>query len=302
MFIRKIVIAAFLICVIVVSFSAFTSASVSNPNARMPDDFDEARVAASIVSRMNDAFHAELIREMTVDDVDFSRAYRIYLSNVFEMRTTSFDSMVELLEKGIMIFEVPVTIGDYTFVANVQIINPMTEAAARLLTQDQIDLHNSIAGTWDVSAIHLFSSDYPFESYYDIASEISGARGGSERPVLVGGLPGFRLPVAIYPDSAGNIASIVPTAPEFVNWNALGFDELATGRGDIDLVLDFQDIRERALAIPPPEAELSGGGGGHGAQTDGRANGQVSLMLILAVAMGAIFVKVLSQKIRSASN
>jgi hypothetical protein len=193
-----------------------------------------------------------------------------------------------------------VTLGGYTFVANVQIVTPLPEEVLHLLTQDAIERHNNMVGTWDVSAIHVFSLDDPYRSYYAIASEITGER--SIKPILVGGLPGFRLPVAIYPDNVGNIGTIVPTYPSLVDWNALRLDVMDDTQDSVSFVLDYQDIRERALAIPPIEAGLSGGGGGLGSQTSERASGRILLMPILAIVLCIICIKALLPKIRSSNS
>ena len=220
----------------------------------LPEDMDQDYITEAIVMFINSSFSDILVREVTYEDVDVHSAYKIYVgTNVFEIATNRYEEIKSHLERGTFIFEVPVKMDNNTFVANVQIVLPMSELAYEVMSEKEIAMYEKKVGTWDVSAVFVYSSDMPFEDYYEKTANVSGIN--HIRPLLVGSLPGFRMAVALYPDEAGDIDILVPTAPQMVNWDALGL----TAEEHAGRPLNYYEIKERALHIQTWTSESIGG-------------------------------------------
>lgn len=67
-------------------------------------------------------------------------------------------------------------------------------------------------------------------------------------PILVGGLPYFKWPVALFPDETGKSSRLVPISPELVEWSRLRITNQQTfeqnGR------LDYSEIKSYISANP----------------------------------------------------
>ena len=222
----------------------------------MPEDMDVEYIVERIVAITNGHIDS-LERMVTREDIDLSGAYKIYLENVFNLPVTDFNDVKEILEKGVYIFEVPIKIGENTYVANLQLVGPVDDRdeALRLLGAEWLADYEKRVGTWDVSVVYAYLADSPFKDYYETASNISNIRG--IQPLLVGGLPGFRMLVAIYPDESGNMSIIVPTVNDVVQWDALGMS-----RSEYEgKALDYATIKEAVQRLPPSDGRTGGSSG-----------------------------------------
>jgi hypothetical protein len=247
----------------------------------MPSDMDQAVVIEDIVTFIN-AIRIEASSSDTPpghtspEAVDLSKAYKIYVgTNVFEIESNSYSEILSHLEKGPFIFEVPVQIEEDIYVANLQIFNTLDENSYSILTEDEREAHKKRVGTWGVSALFVYTREYPFTDYFETAASVFGS--SDVAPILVGGLPGLNMAVALYPDDAGNVGSIVVTAPHAVAWEAL---EL-TADEHADKPLDYADIKERALRIPQAGHDTISGGPG-GSPVTGSTNGSPPAAAIIA--------------------
>ena len=156
-----------------------------------------------------------LTREITPEDVDFDNAYKIYVgTNIFDLQTINYHEILSHLEDGVYVYEIPIRIGELTFIANAQLQTPIAEddyeRVSALLSADALAAYEERAGTWVVSVLREYNAENPFLDYYDTAARVSGVH--HARPILVGALPGFTQAVALYPDEAGNVGMLVPTA------------------------------------------------------------------------------------------
>jgi len=250
--IKRLLVLAMILCIQVILFPSFVLAL--DHETVLPADMDQALIADTIVSWIN-TLHSDILpKEITPEDIDLRNAYKIYVgTNIFTIKSNNFDEIVECLESGIYIFEVPVRVGEMTFVANIQIINPLDDLACQVLTEEQIASHEKRVGKWDVSVLSAYNAETPFVDYYETAANITGIN--HILPVLVGGLPGLTMAVAIYPDADGDIGKLAILQPQAVEWRALGLSASAyDGKA-----IDYKEIKERALLIPPPNPNLTGG-------------------------------------------
>jgi len=292
MLIKKAGVVALFVCTLLLLFSI--SALASNYSTELPKDMDQEYILEEIIKMAND-FRDLHGREVTKEDVDLSKAYRIYISNdLFRLNTNRYDEIVKYLESGDMIYKVPVKLGEVTVVANIQRRNPIPDDVRHLFTAEEIAQHEERVGTWVVSAATAFMEGNPVNSpyvdYYETASRVSGRT--DVQPILVGGLPGFNMPIAIYPDESGNAGQIVPTVPQAVSWGALRLDSKAYE----NKAISYTVAKESASRIKFSFDERAGGFGGVVADnTNGtlseRALYIVAISLLLLLSTVAIIIR-----------
>ena len=185
----------------------------------LPENMDREYVAERAVLMIN-GYHDLLEREVTISDVDLSRAYKIYVgTNIFELPTSRYDEIVAYLEEETYIFLVPVTIGDHTFTANIATVSPVRDEVRHLFASEEaLAEYESRVGTWGVSAAFAYSNE-EFCDYYETAARVSGRT--DVQPILIGALPGYSMAVALYPDADGNAGEIAVINPKAASWDAL---------------------------------------------------------------------------------
>jgi len=232
-------------------------------NDYLPQDFKLEEMRAEIMMSVN-VFQREFPRELKFEDIDLSRAYKIYMTNVFEIETNDFKVLTSILEqKENCIFVVPIYFenGD-VYVANIQRRNPLPENADEIFTKNEIDRHKQSVGHWVVSAVSQYlANDIPFVDYYDVVRDsIIETR---TLPILVGGLPYFKWTVALFPDEAGNISRIVPIDPGMADWSGLRSSRQQTFKEKG--WLDYSETKSFLSANPPrANPDIAGGNAGGG--------------------------------------
>ena len=227
--------------------------------ASMPDDMIEEEIAASIVIFIN-SITDESQQNVAASDIDFSRAYKIYVSyNVFDLDDNSFSQIINVCERSsIVIYEIPVFLenGD-VYVANIERRMPSNENLRMVLSESELAEYELMVGKWVVSAMHQYlADDVPFVDYYEIVKESARATGAD--PIFVGGLPYFRTVVAIFPDENGDAGRLIPINPPAFLW----YDSLSMFSYEYSQNgwLDYSTVKEY-IRTHPPEVypDLSGG-------------------------------------------
>jgi len=87
----------------------------------------------------------------------FQMAKKIYVgTDVFVLGASNLRDLKGMLEKGTYIFEVPVHVGECTFVANISRLLPGTEERYALL--EDPEGYKAKVGTknWDITALHMY--------------------------------------------------------------------------------------------------------------------------------------------------
>lgn len=250
----------------------------------LPPDMDTAQLSERIVSDVNSCFGDELPHLIGDSDVDFSKAFKIYIdTNIFAQETNNYDEVRNILEKGTYIFEVPIYFdnGD-VYVVNIARNNPMTPEAYELMTEEMVDEYEPTVGEWSINAIFQYLADEnPFPDYYASLKDEIDARGS--KPLLVGSLPYFRFAVAIFPDDKGNLDRIYPYA------QALGGDwygNLGLKKEDAAQGFDYLTVKNAINANPPKYDDTGGGGSGSNASPT-ILTGTITVIII--VIAGACF-------------
>ena len=242
----------------------------------LPEDMDKEYIIERIVS-MADGFIDGLRPVVTRDDVDLSKAYKIYVGgNIFRLPTNNLSEIVAFLEGSHIIYLVPVKIGGDTFVANISRRMPVNDNLRRVLSVEELMEFEERVGTWIVSGMEGYAEG-EIENYYERAARVSGRT--DVQPILVGGQPGFRLTIALYPDDAGNVGEIVAVRPASVAWDSLGLSREEYENKPIR----YDVAKEAVLSIPPSNPELTGGGSGNG-----YIGVKGSIPQIMLIAVGAL--------------
>jgi len=256
-----------------------TSAHANSQMIDLPTDMDQAYIVEQILELSN-SFPNQLDREVTKSDIDLTKAYKIYVgTNIFELHTTNYNEILEQMEQGDIIYEVPILIGNDTVIANIERVMPVRDEVRHLMLADDLVSYEKRVGTWGASSVSVYS-DESFADYYETASRVSGRT--DVPPVLLGGLPGFRMAVAIYPDKLGNIGELVLTRPESAAWDSLGLS-----RAEYEnKALDYSVAKNSVLNISPSAPGVVGG-------YDGANHiGMIIMLLPMAVIAFVVFATV----------
>ena len=247
-----------------------------------PDDLDQEYISNTIVDFINQCYPNELSREVTKDDIDFSKGYKFYVgTNIFELETNDLEEVKTEMEKGTIVYELPVNIDADTVVANIQRVPPATKTGLAMM--EDPEGYAAKVGTWDVSAIFgYFPPETQFSDYYTVARDVSGIE--DRVPLLVGGLPCFTRAVALYADDNGNLDKLVTISPGMVDWESLGMERQGGNR-----VLDYAEVKSIVQSLPPTlqDDDLSGGYGA-GARHDPERQSSVPAVMLAILAAAVI--------------
>lgn len=248
-----------MVTVIFLTCSASAFAAEINNQTKLPSDMDTKKLTGEIVDMMNNGtFSKEIPRQIDSKDVDFSKAFKIYIdTDIFALKTNNFNEVQATLEKGTYIFYVPIYFenGD-VYLFDICRPNPLPSNANELMTPEMIKEYQSTVGKWSVIGMEQYlAKENPFPDYYASLKSVIDKSG--TLPLLVGSLPYFRLVVAVFPDKEGNIDELYPYTPAAVDWERLGLDQKKVGEG-----YDYNTVKEAINANPPRNDGLNGGGGG----------------------------------------
>jgi hypothetical protein len=268
-----------LVAILALSLSSSTSAFADTDNEDFfPNDLNADIVSQLSVDAINNDFMEELPYKLTVDDVDLSKAYKIYVdTNIFAIETNDFESLRETLDnESVFIFEVPIFLsnGD-TYVANLQRNLPLSSTASEVMTDNEITDYEANVGNWVVSVTSQYlAGDSQYIDRYSIIEQESDNEG--TMPIFVGGLPYFRHAVAITPDESGNIDKLIVLNPGIVLWQDLGKDEGTS--------FNYSEIKDYINSHPEViDPELTGGFGGVAQDVDSSGTGLTARSLIAIV-------------------
>ncbi|MCL1912804.1 MAG: hypothetical protein FWG10_02690 [Eubacteriaceae bacterium] len=76
-------------------------------------------------------------------------------------------------------------------------------------------------------------------------------------PLLVGGLPYFKMAVALYPGDNGEIGNLAVIAPHAADWESLGLERTGS-----NMVFDYAEIKSIVNALPRQISLLPSEAGG----------------------------------------
>lgn len=207
-------------------------------------DIDRSALAGEI----NALYGGELSREVTPEDVDFARAYKIYVgTDIFALPGSGLWEIRAALDYGDRVYLLPVPVGSKTVMVNLQLGLPLNPDAESTEEERQQILANE--GHWFASAFSLYEAGQ--EPDYRAALE----KALGETPpgtVLVGGLPFFRDTAAVAEWEDRTV--LVPLSDSF-DANPLRDLELAPG------VYDYAGVKDYVNSLLKTGPALSGKGG-----------------------------------------
>lgn len=176
------------------SFPAFSGQDTS---------LDPAHEKAEIIALQDEVVHkvntsgprSEISRDVTEDDIDFDRAYRVYAnSELFDKRTDNKETIKKQLQQGRYLWQIPVFIEDDTVLVD---IFKNTEISDDIPERVKESLRETL-GQWQVGAMYAYDNrivDFQTTVKKSLAAVELDAEDYTYE--FVSGLPGIRYPIAI---------------------------------------------------------------------------------------------------------
>jgi hypothetical protein len=230
-----------LLCTFIMLVMPVSSIFAMENNIQLPPDMDVGLLRIEIADKINSYEEGPFAppRKVTKEDIDFSNIFKFYVdTDIFSVQTNSFEEMTQILEKGNCMFELIVFVDEVVYEVDLSRGLPVDKDKVKdVLTEAQIKNLESEVGKWIVPGISYFDSQTEYIDYYKIAMEMADVT--DKQPLLVGGLPSFHYPVALFSDENGNIGKIVPIYHNAIPWEDLGLEPQ-----DGDVVLDYTEIKE----------------------------------------------------------
>ncbi|MEF9921458.1 MAG: hypothetical protein RR444_10615 [Oscillospiraceae bacterium] len=203
----------------------------------------------TVVETANELFNTEISRQITESDVDFSKAYKIYVdTNVFQLETDSKSIMLQELEKGNFIYELPIYIDGSTLIVNIAKGQPLNQNAEFTDTEKQKIIDN--VDKWQVTAIKYYDGEI-----IDYRNDINTAMGvETNNAILIGGLPNFKYAVALIADNNDNITTLIPLS------GVPGVEAIANFAINTN-AFNYQETKEFVNSLPQPNPNEASGYG-----------------------------------------
>lgn len=246
----KKIITYLLVFSMMVTFSITAYASDFSGNA----EFDLSDISDKIVTAVNEVYGNQGIT-ITADNVDYSKAYKVYVdTNVFELSTNAADEIKDVLENGNYIYVLPIHAANGTVVVNLQKGLPLSDNAKKVLTEEEQQEVKNNVGQWIVSSLIFYNSG---NLNYDYEAQLVNMIGEvPEGTLLVGSLPVFQDVVALIPDEAGMIESLIPVTN--TSYDRALIDPNARSNSEI---FSYTQIKEIANNLPEADTNMAGGAG-----------------------------------------
>jgi len=231
------------------SITAFAADFKGEAESELKDITDE------IITTVNEVYEDKIGTEITVDDIDFSKAFRIYVdTDVFALPTNNINDVTSTLESGNYIYLLPITTGNGTVVVNIQKGLPLSDNAKAVLTEQEQQEVLSKVGKWVVSSASFYdlgNTSYNYEN--TLLNEIGEIPEGT---VLVGSLPVFHDVVALVPNDTGEIENLVVVTQ--TSYDVSGYSIAR----DNSKIFDYEQIKEYVVnEAPKGNPEMNGGTG-----------------------------------------
>ncbi|MDR2043915.1 MAG: hypothetical protein LBQ15_06020 [Clostridium sp.] len=269
----------------VFSATAFAAGFAADAESELSGITDE------IVTAVNELYADEIGREITAADVDYDKAYKVYVdTDVFKLATNDAAEIEQALQAGNHIYKVPITTAGGTVVVNVQKGQPLSDNAQSLLTEQEQQEVLSKVGEWVVSVVTFYETgDTRYAYDVSIQKEISEIPEGT---MLVGSLPYFQDVVGLIPNDNGEVKSLIPTTA-LKNEAAVRTYRSASASN----VYEYEQIKAYINALPLGDPEMNAGTGGLTSNDPGHLfAASTGAILLCAAALFAIYRKTKTAK------
>jgi hypothetical protein len=242
-----------------ISISAF-SVFADEEQSEFPYAFNQETVVQEAVSFINSTFSDEIEIPVVSDDIDLSKAYKIFTdTDVFSLESDNYDAVLSELGQGSYIYEIPVSVGLDTYIISVEKVKPLTEDVMDKLTDEMIAEQIAKVGEWHVYGVsQRLSSEFPFIDYYEIISECSTIS-YTKTPLLVHSQRYFGVTVGLVPDEENVIKEVIPTFfPEYLESNIpTGMNNLNQNES-ANFAFDYTATKNAINALPTDSNTLAG--------------------------------------------
>lgn len=301
---KILIIATLLSITLFCSFNSF-----ARPSELINTDYEKEEITVLedvILDRLNNGgARAEIKRDVTKDDIDFDRAYRVYGNSLlFKEKTDDTYEIKEILKSGNYIWQIPIFIGNDTVFVD---IYKNTEISGDVPDDIKEELEKTM-GEWQVGAIYVYNNRIvDFGNTVRESLMAAGLNADDYAYEFVSGLPGIRYPVAVVFDETSAMF-IVPAELE----SARAFEDgseameyIATSSNASPLsitggsgnaqnsfpVYHFQDVAQASR-----NASKTGLGGGIGISHQGLGNyGILVAAAIIVLGAGGFSIKIFSK-------
>jgi hypothetical protein len=223
----------------------------------IPDDMDVASLSIEIAEYMDTAPSDTVGYAVEPDGVDISKSFKIYLdTDIFSLSSSKYSDVRDELEDGKCIYLVPLYSPTDTFFLTIakgtqedldRTLRLEKEGRIEPLSPERREELEGRVGRWYFQKGVEIARDQHLD-YYAKAAELSGIY--DQQPLLVGGLPYLRYPVAVYEGKEGSIGTVVPVSGAPLSYfNALR--DKIPGEQDAPAVFDYAELREAITSLPP---------------------------------------------------
>lgn len=192
--------------------------------------------------------HCEIPSDFPLS-LDYSKISKVYVDTGIEEITSSDQSDIEnILAESNYVWVLPIDAGGIHYKITYSISSGLNPEVAEYFTDEEKQALIEKEGNWVISEI----GEYSIESYSDILSnELEGTL--IDHTVLIGGIPGFHMPVAL--GFSGT---------EAVAWISLGFDSeildsIPQARSDENGIYDYSIVLQKMNTY---EFDINSTGGG----------------------------------------
>ncbi|ANU50325.2 hypothetical protein ADH76_01040 [Enterocloster clostridioformis] len=245
---------------------------------------------------------SELSRDVTENDIDFGRAYRVYAnSDLFNKRTDNAEEIKEILQNSHYIWQIPIFIENDTVLVDIYKNTEINDD----VPDDIKDKLRETLGQWQVGVIYVYDNrtvDFQ-ESIREslVAVELNADEYVYE---FVSGLPGIKYPVAVVFDQ-NDARYIIPAESETARAFEEGTETMqytASPSNATDShnksnngfpVYNFEDVSKASR-----NASALGLGGSIGISSQNADNHSISIaiLIIVSISVGIIVSKRLTKK------
>ncbi len=138
---------------------------------------------------------AEIGREISEDDIDFNRAYKVYSnSELFNDNISSKKDIEKTLKNGSYVWEIPIFLDDTTILVDIDKVTSISDD----IPEDVQETLKKKLGKWTVGAIYVYDEpSINYQKNVEISLSNTGLASDSYNYEFVRGLPGIRYAVAI---------------------------------------------------------------------------------------------------------
>ena len=204
--------------------------------------------------------------------LDYSKISKVYVDTGIEKITSSDQSDIEsILAQSKYVWVLPIDVGGIHYKITYSISSGLNPEAADILTDEEKQELTKKEGNWVISEI----GEYSIEAYSDV---LSGKLAGTsiDRAVLIGGIPGCNMPVAL--GFSGT---------EAVAWISLGFDSeilesIPQTRSGGNGVYDYSAVLQKMNTY---EVDVDSTGGGSSVENSSRS---INTTTRIAVVVGSV--------------